>query len=42
MVVWGGNLWFLYKETKWFKVNQTPTNVSAATTPSDYQDPSRF
>ncbi|XP_069141774.1 synaptophysin-like [Argopecten irradians] len=24
MVVWGGNLWFLYKETPWFKVRSKP------------------
>jgi hypothetical protein len=24
MVVWAGNLWFLYKETPWFKVRSKP------------------
>jgi hypothetical protein len=24
MGVWGGNLWFLWKETRWFKANQAP------------------
>lgn len=24
MCVWGGNLWFLFKETKWFKVQSAP------------------
>lgn len=22
MCVWAGNLWFLYKETKWFRVSE--------------------
>ncbi|OWF41540.1 synaptophysin-like protein 1 [Mizuhopecten yessoensis] len=33
MVVWGGNLWFLYKETPWFKVQSKPP-----TTPTQSQD----
>ncbi|XP_033746653.1 synaptophysin-like [Pecten maximus] len=39
MVVWGGNLWFLYKETPWFKVRSKPP-----TTPTQSQetDPQRI
>ncbi|XP_060072766.1 synaptophysin-like [Ylistrum balloti] len=33
MVVWGGNLWFLYKETPWFKVQSKPP-----TSPTQGQD----
>lgn len=28
MVVWGGNIWFLYKETPWFKVRARPSDPS--------------
>ncbi|XP_052778469.1 synaptoporin-like [Mya arenaria] len=39
MVVWAGNMWFLFKETPWHKVNQSkPPEFSGATSgPTDQQ-----
>ena len=37
MGVWAANLWFLFKETKWFKMRQAPTQQP--TSPS--QEPQR-
>jgi hypothetical protein len=33
MVIWAGNLWFLYKETKWFKTTKVPTDGSSPESP---------
>ncbi|ELU10581.1 hypothetical protein CAPTEDRAFT_221651 [Capitella teleta] len=41
MCVWGANLWFLFKETKWFKVTSQHPEVRTEAPPAT-QEPQRF